>query len=73
MRRVVWSVLTGLGVFLIVLAILSKFFIPGQAVKFPLNEFTKTTLQATERQLLQPEVRHRGVGRDAAGHQHHQG
>jgi hypothetical protein len=46
MRRVSWSVLTGLGVFFIVLAILSKFFVPGQAVKFPLNEYTKTTLQA---------------------------
>src|SRR5262249_51675143 len=29
-----------------VLAVLSKFFVPGQAVKFPLNEFTKSTLQA---------------------------
>jgi Porin PorA len=47
MRRVSWSVLTGLGVFFIVLAILSKFFVPGQAVKFPLNEYTTTTLQAT--------------------------
>ncbi len=47
MRRVSWSVLTGLGVFFIVLAILSRFFVPGQAVKFPLNEYTKTTLQAT--------------------------
>jgi Porin PorA len=46
MRRVSWSVLTGLGVFFIVLAILSRFFVPGQAVKFPLNEYTKTTLQA---------------------------
>jgi len=47
MRRVSWSVLTGLGVFFIVLAVLSKFFVPGQAVKFPLNEYTKTTLQAS--------------------------
>jgi hypothetical protein len=46
MRRVSWSILTGLGVFFIVLAILSKFFVPGQAVKFPLNEYSKTTLQA---------------------------
>jgi hypothetical protein len=47
MRRVVWSVLTGLGVFFIVLAILSRFFVPGQAIKFPLNEYQKMTLQAT--------------------------
>ncbi len=46
MRRVSWSVLTGLGVFFIVLAILSKFFVPGQAIKFPLNEYSTTTLQA---------------------------
>lgn len=46
MRRESWSILTGLGVFFIVLAILSKFFVPGQAVKFPLNEYSKTTLQA---------------------------
>jgi len=46
MRRVVWSVLTGLGVFFIVLALLSRFFIPGQAVKFPLNEYQKMDLQA---------------------------
>jgi hypothetical protein len=54
MRRVVWSVLTGVGVFLIVLAILSRLFIPGQAVKFPLNEFTKTTLQATNASYFSP-------------------
>jgi len=46
MRRVAWAVLTGLGVFFIVLAVLSRFFVPAQAVKFPLNEYTKTTLQA---------------------------
>jgi hypothetical protein len=46
MRRVVWSVLTGLGVFFIVVALMSKFFIPGQAVKFPLNEYQKMDLQA---------------------------
>ena len=46
MHRVSWSVLTGLGVFFIVLAILSKFFVPGQAIKFPLNEYSTTTLQA---------------------------
>ena len=54
MRRVGWLVLTGLGVFLIVLALLSKFFIPGQAVKFPLNEFSKTTLQATNASYFSP-------------------
>jgi hypothetical protein len=47
MRRVVWSAaLTGLGVFLIVLALLLKFLVPAQAIKFPLNEYTTSTLQA---------------------------
>jgi hypothetical protein len=46
MRRVVWAVLTGLGVFFVVLAVLSRFFVPAQAVKFSLNEYNKTTLQA---------------------------
>jgi len=54
MRRVVWSVLTGLGVFFIVLALLSRFFVPGQAVKFPLNEVSKTTLQATNASYFSP-------------------
>jgi len=46
MRRLVWPVLTGLGVFFIVVALMSKFFVPGQTVKFPLNEYQKMTLQA---------------------------
>ena len=46
MRRVAWAVLTGLGVFFVMLAVLSRFFVPAQAVKFPLNEYNKTTLQA---------------------------
>src|SRR5712692_9640124 len=54
MRRVVWSVLTGLGVFFIVIALLSRFFVPGQAVKFPLNEFSKTTLQASNASYFSP-------------------
>jgi len=47
MRRVVWSVLTGLGVFFIVVALMLRFFTPGQALKFPLNEHTIVTLQGT--------------------------
>jgi|SRR5215472_3912258 len=54
MRRVVWSVLTGLGVFFIVLALLSRFFVPGQAIKFPLNEYSKTTLQADNASYFSP-------------------
>jgi hypothetical protein len=54
MRRVVWSVLTGLGVFFIVLAAMLRFFVPGQAVKAPLNEYTKSTLEGTNVTYFSP-------------------
>lgn len=47
MRRVMWSVLTGLGAFFIVLALLFAFLLPGQVVKYPLNEYSKSTLTGT--------------------------
>jgi hypothetical protein len=47
MRRVVWAVLTGLGVFFIVLALMFLFYVPGQAIKAPLNEYTTSTVQGT--------------------------
>ena len=54
MRRVVWSVLTGLGAFFIVLAIMSWLYVPGQAVKFPLNEYTVSTLVANNASWFSP-------------------
>jgi Porin PorA len=54
MRRVVWSVLTGLGVFFIVLAAMSRLYVPGQAVKFPLNEYGINTLVATNAGWFSP-------------------
>jgi Porin PorA len=47
MRRVFGVTLTGLGAFLIVLAAMSRFYLPGQVVKFPLNEYSVTTLSGT--------------------------
>lgn len=44
MRRVTGAVLTGLGAFLIVLAVMARFYLPGQVIKFPLNDYTITTL-----------------------------
>jgi hypothetical protein len=44
MRRPVGVTLTGLGAFLLVLALMSYFFLPGQIIKFPLNEYTVSTL-----------------------------
>jgi hypothetical protein len=54
MRRVVWSVLTGLGAFFIVLAIMSRFVVPAQAVKFPLNEYSVDTLIAKDASWFSP-------------------
>ncbi|HEY3908213.1 MAG TPA: DUF3068 domain-containing protein [Streptosporangiaceae bacterium] len=54
MRRVVWSVLTGLGAFFVVLAIMSWLYVPGQAVKFPLNEYSLNTLVANNASWFSP-------------------
>ncbi len=54
MRRVVWSVLAGLGAFFIVLAIMSKLYVPGQDVKFPLNEYSVNTLVANGASWFSP-------------------
>jgi hypothetical protein len=47
MRRTVGVTLTGLGAFLLVLALMSYFFLPGQVVKFPLNQYSVTRLVGT--------------------------
>jgi hypothetical protein len=44
MRRVVGLTLTGLGAFFFVLALLLRFYVPGQVIKFPLNEYVVSTL-----------------------------
>ncbi len=46
MRRVTGLVASALGAFLIVLAVLTRFVVVGEAVKFPLNENTISTLEA---------------------------
>lgn len=60
MRRVTGLVAAALGTFLIVLAALTRFYLVGQIVKFPLNENTVTTLTASNVRyfstgLLEPE------------------
>jgi hypothetical protein len=47
MRRILGVVLTGLGAFLLVLALLFRFYLPGQVIKFPLNEYTVSDLTGT--------------------------
>ena len=44
MRRVVGLTLTGLGAFFFALALLLRFYVPGQVIKFPLNEYFVSTL-----------------------------
>jgi hypothetical protein len=44
MRRVLGLVFTGLGAFFLMLAVLLRFYLPGQVIKFPLNEYLVTTL-----------------------------
>ncbi len=39
MRRIAGLILTGFGAFLAVLALLLRFYLPGQMIKFPLNEY----------------------------------
>ena len=47
MRRVFGVTLTGLGAFLIVLAAMCRFYLPGQVIKFPLNDYSVSTLTGT--------------------------
>ena len=43
-RRVIGLILAGLGAFLLVAALLARTYIPGQVVKYPLNEYLVTQL-----------------------------
>ncbi len=54
MRRVTGLVAAALGTFLIVLALLVRFFVVGQAVKFPLNENAISSLVATNASYFSP-------------------
>jgi Porin PorA len=45
MRRVLGTALTGLGAFLFVLALLLRFVLPGQVIKWSLNEYQVITLK----------------------------
>src|SRR3979411_3032477 len=44
MRGVVGASLAGLGAFFLVLALLLRFYLPGQVIKWPLNEYQVTNL-----------------------------
>lgn len=44
MRRVIGLVLVGLGAFLLILGVLARFYLPGQIVKYPLDQYIIATL-----------------------------
>ncbi len=54
MRRVAGLVLSAVGAFLIVLALITRFVIVGEAVKFPLSENTISTLVANNASYFSP-------------------
>lgn len=54
MRRVVGLLLTGLGAFLLTLALLLRLWVPGQVIKFPLNEYLVTTLTGNDITYFNP-------------------
>jgi hypothetical protein len=62
MRRVAGLVLSALGAFLIVLALLTRFVVVGEAVKFPLNEKSISTLVATNASYFSPAKLHELTG-----------
>ena len=47
MRRIFGVTLTGLGAFLIVAAAMCRFYLPGHVIKFPLNEYSVSSLTGT--------------------------
>jgi hypothetical protein len=47
MRRVVGLTVTGLGAFLLVFGLLMRYWVPAQVLKYPLNEYSVTTLSGT--------------------------
>jgi Porin PorA len=58
MRRIIGLTLAGVGAFLIVVAILLRTYLPGQVIKYPLNEYLKTQLRGTNVQYFSPSKIH---------------
>jgi Porin PorA len=56
MRRVVGLALVGLGAFLLVAALLTRTYVAGQFVKFPLNTYVKTTLLGKDVSYFSPKL-----------------
>jgi len=56
MRRVVGLVAAGLGTFLLVSGLLLRFYVAGQVVKFPLNEYQVTRLEGNNVTYFSPSL-----------------
>ena len=56
MRRVVGLTVTGLGAFLLVFGLLMRYWVPGQVLKYPLNEYSVTTLSGTDITYFSPSL-----------------
>jgi hypothetical protein len=56
MRRYIGLGLAGLGAFLFIAALLLRVYVAGQVVKFPLNEYVKTTLVARNVSYFSPKL-----------------
>jgi hypothetical protein len=54
MRRVIGLTLAGLGAFLLVAALMMRTYVGGQLIKFPINEYVKTTLLAKNASYFSP-------------------
>ena len=56
MRRVVGLTVTGLGAFLLVFGLLMRYWVPGQVIKYPLNEYSVTTLSGSDITYFSPSL-----------------
>ncbi len=62
MRRIIGLTLAGVGAFLVVVAILLRVYLPGQVIKFPVNEYLKTQLRGTGVEYFSPSRIHEVSG-----------
>ena len=73
MRRAIGLTLAGLGAFLLVIAVLLRTYVPGQVMKYPLNEYLVTQLVGHGTDYFSPSQVQADHGRHDGGHQHGQG
>jgi hypothetical protein len=62
MRRGIGLTLTGLGAFLLVFGLLMRYWVPGQVLKFPLNEYQVTTLSGNDISYFSAPLLHEFAG-----------